>query len=88
MGLAQSLEDILAQMTEYQALLATKERDPIPHDLKVVDELLKEHQVGWAGDDTLSLWSWGGLGEGGPRGGGWAQGGPGKGGGPREGGPS
>ena len=45
MGLAQSLEDMLAQLTEYQALLATKERDPIPHDLKVVEELLKEHQV-------------------------------------------
>ncbi|XP_070185712.1 microtubule-actin cross-linking factor 1, isoforms 6/7-like isoform X4 [Littorina saxatilis] len=42
-GLAQSLEDMLAQLTEYQALLATKERDPIPHDLKVVDELLREH---------------------------------------------
>ena len=38
---------------EGKTVLATKERDPIPHDLKVVDEFLKEHQVGWAGDDTL-----------------------------------
>lgn len=44
-GLAQSLEDMLAMLTEYQALLATKEADPIPHDLNVVKELLKEHQV-------------------------------------------
>lgn len=44
-GLAESLEDMLVTLTEYQALLATKESDPIPHDLNVVDALLKEHQV-------------------------------------------
>ncbi|PVD38690.1 hypothetical protein C0Q70_01310 [Pomacea canaliculata] len=47
-GLAESLEDMLVTLTEYQALLATKESDPIPHDLNVVDALLKEHQEVYA----------------------------------------
>ncbi|XP_076458946.1 microtubule-actin cross-linking factor 1, isoforms 6/7-like isoform X2 [Babylonia areolata] len=46
--LAESLEEMLTQLTEYQALLATKEADPVPHDIKVVDELLKEHQEVYA----------------------------------------
>ena len=45
LNLADSVEEMLAQLTEYQALLATKESDPIPHDINVVEELLKEHQV-------------------------------------------
>ena len=72
-----------AQLTEYQALLATKERDPIPHDLKVVDKLLKEHQVGlpcgvWVGlgrgrgrpmgRGPVEGGAWGGGGRGGPPG--------------------
>ncbi|KAL8573597.1 hypothetical protein ACOMHN_007150 [Nucella lapillus] len=48
LALAESLEEMMAQLTEYQALLATKEADPIPHDIKVVDELLKEHQEVYA----------------------------------------
>ncbi|KAK6961833.1 microtubule-actin cross-linking factor 1-like isoform X1, partial [Biomphalaria glabrata] len=42
-GNAALLEELLAWLTDAQALLATKERDPIPDDLKVVETLLKEH---------------------------------------------
>ncbi|BFZ22115.1 hypothetical protein BsWGS_25154 [Bradybaena similaris] len=42
-GNAALLEELLAWLTDAQALLATKERDPIPDDLKVVEALLKEH---------------------------------------------
>lgn len=42
-GNAALLEELLAWLTDAQALLATKERDPVPDDLKVVDALLKEH---------------------------------------------
>ncbi|GFN99916.1 microtubule-actin cross-linking factor 1, isoforms 1/2/3/5 [Plakobranchus ocellatus] len=44
-GNAALLEELLAWLTDAQALLATKERDPIPDDLKVVETLLKEHLV-------------------------------------------
>ena len=46
-GNAALLEELLAWLTDAQALLATKERDPVPDDLKVVDALLKEHLVSW-----------------------------------------
>ena len=36
---------MLGRLAEYQALLATKESDPVPHNLKVVEELLQEHQA-------------------------------------------
>lgn len=39
------LEELLAWLTDAQALLATKEHDPIPDDIKVVETLLKEHLV-------------------------------------------
>ncbi|KAK3764301.1 hypothetical protein RRG08_008783 [Elysia crispata] len=42
-GNAALLEELLAWLTDAQALLATKERDPIPDDLKVVETLYKEH---------------------------------------------
>ncbi|XP_067685972.1 microtubule-actin cross-linking factor 1, isoforms 6/7-like isoform X1 [Haliotis asinina] len=42
-GNAALLEELLAWLTDAQALLSTKERDPIPDDLKVVETLLKEH---------------------------------------------
>ena len=42
-GNAQLVEELLAWLTEAQALLATKERDPIPDDITVVDALVKEH---------------------------------------------
>ncbi|XP_005100351.2 microtubule-actin cross-linking factor 1 [Aplysia californica] len=42
-GNAALLEELLAWLTDAQALLATKERDPVPDDLKVVETLLKEH---------------------------------------------
>ncbi|ESO82077.1 hypothetical protein LOTGIDRAFT_237158 [Lottia gigantea] len=42
-GNAALLEELLSWLTDAQALLATKERDPIPEDLQVVDTLLKEH---------------------------------------------
>ena len=45
-GNAVLLEELLAWLTEALALLATKERDPVPHDLKVVEALLNEHLVG------------------------------------------
>ena len=44
-GNAALLEELLAWLTDAQALLATKERDPIPDDLKVVETLYKEHLV-------------------------------------------
>lgn len=42
-GNAALLEELLAWLTDAQVLLATKEKDPIPHDLNVVETLLKEH---------------------------------------------
>ena len=42
-GNAALLEELLAWLTEAQALLTTKERDPIPEDLTVVEALVKEH---------------------------------------------
>lgn len=39
------LEELLAWLTEAQALLATKEKDIIPEDLTVVEALFKEHLV-------------------------------------------
>ena len=44
-GNAALLEELLAILTEAQALLATKEKDTIPEDLTVVDALVKEHLV-------------------------------------------
>lgn len=44
-GNAALLEELLAWLTDAQVLLATKERDPIPDDLAVVDTLVKEHVV-------------------------------------------
>ena len=44
-GNAALLEELLALLTEAQALLATKEKDPIPEDLTVVEALVKEHLV-------------------------------------------
>lgn len=45
-GNAALVEELLAWLTDAQVLLSTKERDPIPDDLKVVDDLYKEHLVG------------------------------------------
>lgn len=42
-GNAALLEDLLAWLTEAQALLNAKEKDPIPEDLTVVEALVKEH---------------------------------------------
>lgn len=42
-GNAALLEELLAWLTDAQVLLSTKEKDPIPHDLNVVETLLKEH---------------------------------------------
>ncbi|KAK6172103.1 hypothetical protein SNE40_018056 [Patella caerulea] len=42
-GNAALLEELLSWLTDAQSLLATKERDPLPEDLKVVETLLKEH---------------------------------------------
>ena len=44
-GNAALLEDLLAWLTEAQALLTAKEKDPIPEDLTVVEALVKEHLV-------------------------------------------
>lgn len=44
-GNAALLEELLAWLTDAQVLLATKERDPVPDDLKVVEELVTEHLV-------------------------------------------
>jgi len=44
-GNAALVEDLLSWLTEAQVLLSTKERDPIPDDLNVVDNLFKEHVV-------------------------------------------
>ena len=44
-GNAALLEELLTWLTEAQALLATKEKDPIPEDLTVVEALVKEHLV-------------------------------------------
>lgn len=44
-GNAALLEELLAWLTEAQALLSTKEKDPIPEDLTVVEALAKEHMV-------------------------------------------
>ena len=44
-GNAALLEELLAWLTEAQALLAAKEKDLIPEDLLVVDALVKEHLV-------------------------------------------
>uniref|UniRef100_A0A0L8H113 GAR domain-containing protein n=1 Tax=Octopus bimaculoides TaxID=37653 RepID=A0A0L8H113_OCTBM len=43
-GNAALLEELLAWLTDCQVLLATKEKDPIPEDIRVVETLLKEHQ--------------------------------------------
>lgn len=45
-GNAALVEELLAWLTDAQVLLSTKERDPIPDDLKVVEDLYKEHLVG------------------------------------------
>ena len=42
-GNAQLVEELLAWLTEAHALITTKERDPIPDDITVVDALVKEH---------------------------------------------
>ena len=42
-GNAALVEELLAWIMEAQALLSTKEQDPIPDDLTVVDTLAKEH---------------------------------------------
>ncbi|XP_021351801.1 dystonin-like isoform X4 [Mizuhopecten yessoensis] len=42
-GNAALVEDLLAWLTDAQVLLSTKERDPIPDDLKVVEDLYKDH---------------------------------------------
>lgn len=39
------MEELLAWLTDAQVLLSTKERDPIPEDIKVVEDLYKEHMV-------------------------------------------
>ena len=44
-GNAALVEELLSWLTEAQVLLATKEKDPIPEDLKVVETLAKEHSV-------------------------------------------
>ena len=54
-GNAALLEELLAWLTEAQALLAAKEKDPIPEDLTVVDALVKEHLVGRGLKSTLCL---------------------------------
>ena len=40
------LDELLAWLTEAQALLHTKTKDPIPEDLTVVEALVREHLVG------------------------------------------
>lgn len=45
-GNAALVEELLAWLTDAQVLLSTKERDSIPDDLKVVEDLYKEHLVG------------------------------------------
>ncbi|XP_013386319.2 LOW QUALITY PROTEIN: microtubule-actin cross-linking factor 1, isoforms 1/2/3/5-like [Lingula anatina] len=42
-GNAALLEELLAWVTEAQALVSAKEKDPIPEDMTVVEALLKEH---------------------------------------------
>ena len=42
-GNAALTEELLAWLSEAQALLATKEKDPIPEDLTVVEALVREH---------------------------------------------
>jgi hypothetical protein len=44
-GNAALVEELLAWLTDAQVLLTTKERDPIPEDIKVVEDLYKEHMV-------------------------------------------
>ena len=44
-GNAALLEELLAWISEAHALLTTKERDPIPEDLTVVETLVREHLV-------------------------------------------
>ena len=44
-GNAALVEELLSWLTEAQVLLATKEKDPIPEDLNVVETLAKEHSV-------------------------------------------
>ena len=44
-GNAALLEELLAWLTEAQALLTAKEKDLIPEDLHVVEDLVKEHLV-------------------------------------------
>ena len=44
-GNAALVEELLSWLTEAQVLLATKEKDPIPEDLNVVETLAKEHTV-------------------------------------------
>ena len=47
-GNAALVEELLSWLTEAQVLLATKEKDPIPEDLNVVETLAKEHTVSTA----------------------------------------
>ncbi|KAK3083433.1 hypothetical protein FSP39_022457, partial [Pinctada imbricata] len=42
-GNAALVEELLAWLNDAHILLSTKERDPIPEDLKVVEDLVKEH---------------------------------------------
>ncbi|KAL5005910.1 hypothetical protein ScPMuIL_017068 [Solemya velum] len=42
-GNAALVEELLAWLTDAHALLSTKERDPVPDDLQVVETLFKEH---------------------------------------------
>ena len=44
-GNAALVEELLSWLTDAQVLLATKEKDPIPDDLGVVETLCKEHSV-------------------------------------------
>lgn len=44
-GNAALVEELLSWLTDAQVLLATKEKDPIPEDLGVVETLCKEHSV-------------------------------------------
>ncbi|KAL3854347.1 hypothetical protein ACJMK2_013620 [Sinanodonta woodiana] len=42
-GNAALVEELLSWLTDAQVLLSTKEKDPIPEDLNVVETLVKEH---------------------------------------------
>lgn len=44
-GNAALVEELLSWLTDAQVLLSTKEKDPIPDDLGVVETLCKEHAV-------------------------------------------